>query len=109
MSGPAISRMRAVSLRGDFLALLAHAAVEIDVVGGADPVEMRERIELQRGVPGIDDGTDFLHHAFIGAEVAAVRVRVEQNVVADLAAEQLVDRLVQHLAANIPQARCRCR
>jgi hypothetical protein len=31
--------------------LLAHAAIEMDVVGGADPVEMRERIELQRGVP----------------------------------------------------------
>ena len=90
-------------LGGDLLALLAHAAVEIDVIGGADPVEMRERIELQRGMPRIDDGADFLHHAFIGAEIAAVRVRVEQDVVAHLAAEQLVDRLAQHLAANVPQ------
>ena len=65
--------------------------------------QVRERIELQRGVAGVDDGPDLLHHAFVGAEVAAVRVGVEQDVVAHLAAEQLVDRLAQHLAADVPQ------
>ena len=53
--------------------------------------------------PEVDDGADFRHHAFVGVEIPAVRVCIEQDVVADLAAEQLIDRLVQHLAADVPQ------
>ena len=88
---------------GRSLALLAHAAVEKDVVRGADAVLVRERIELQRGMAGIDDGPNLLHHALVGGEIAAVRMGVEQDVVAYLAAEQVVDRLAQHLAADVPK------
>ena len=34
----------------NLLALLAHAAIKINVISGADAVQMRERIELQRRV-----------------------------------------------------------
>ena len=102
MSGPAISLNAGGEPGGQLLALLAHSAVDVDVVRGTDAIGMRERVEFQGGMPGVDDGADLLHDAFVGGEVAAVRVGVQQDIIAHLAAEQVVYRLAQHLAADVP-------
>ena len=94
---------QAGQLGGDLLRLAAELAAEIAIPAAARPFEMRERIELHRGVAGVDQRTDLLPHALRVGELALVRMTVEQDVVAHPPAEQLIDRHAQHLAADVPQ------
>ena len=53
--------------------------------------------------PDVDDVPDLGDHAFLAGELALVGVGVERDLVAHRAAQQLVDRLAERLAADVPQ------
>lgn len=90
------------------LVLAGHAAIEVAVplfarqAVGAAPL-IGERIELERGVSGLDDVPDFADDGLLAGEFALVGVGVKRDFVADRAAQQLVYRLAQDFAADIPE------
>jgi hypothetical protein len=85
--GPVVSRIRAVSSAAFALVLAGHAAIEIAVPPVRGPRRrpaalVRVRIELQRGVTGLDDVPDFADHALLAGELGLVGMGVERELIA---------------------------
>jgi hypothetical protein len=64
---------------------------------------VRERVELQRLVAGINDVPNLGHDCLVGGEPALVGVGVERDFIAHRSTEQLVDWQAEHLAAYVPE------
>src|SRR5690349_15058650 len=94
------------------LALVApgHAAVEVAVALFAGPAVLTallpligKGIELEGGVTGIDDRPDLRNDTLAAGELRLVGMGIERDLVADGPAQELVDRLAEDFAANIPE------
>lgn len=94
---------------GGFALILAgHAAIEVAValfarlsIGGAALVG--ERIELERSVAGLDDVSNFADHSLIAGKFSLVGMSVERNFIAYRSTQQLVNRLTQDFASDVPE------
>ena len=84
------------------LALLRHLAVEV-AVPLLTRTLVREGIELEGGVAGLNDRRNLVDDALLAGELALVGVGVELDAVAHRPAEELVDRQVEDLAADVPE------
>src|SRR5690349_4305703 len=91
------------------LVLAGHAAVEVAVAAFAGHAVdagalVRERVELEPSVPGLDDVANFADHSLLAGEFGLVGMRVERDFITHRSAEQFADRLAKDFAANVPQS-----
>src|SRR5690606_7355081 len=104
---------RLADQRGQFgrfpLILAGHRAIEIALgllarnALGIKRTLLGEGVEFERSVPRGDDVPDFPLHALLAGELALIGMGIEEDVVAHRPGEQLVDRLAQDRAPDIPQ------
>src|SRR5579871_2332925 len=94
---------------GGFAFILAgHAAIEVAVppfAGQAlgDAALVGERIELERSVSGLDDVSNFADDSLLAGEFALVGMGVERDFIAHRSAQQLVNRLSEDFAPDVPE------
>src|SRR6478609_1288091 len=95
-------------LGGFALVLTGHAAIEVAVplfaglsFGGAALVG--ERIELERSVAGLDNVSNFSDHSLIAGKFGLVGMGVERNFIAYRSTQELVNRLTQNFASDVPE------
>ena len=60
-------------------------------------------IELDAGVARVDDLADFLDDALLAGKLRLIGMSVDEDVVADRPAQQLIDRYIADLADNVPE------